>query len=351
MQLLQRRLTRASPAGVQRPISASLETSQSWPFALTIPEFVHMRPNFDLAEFSPVPSSREDIASHRLPDTFMTPSGHSGEGYVEYHVEATMRMTGEPDIVATHPVIVRSPVPAAITNFALRRWCNRAVISTYNLQPNIEELTKTQKWHKFIHSSKVPRCTTDIAIAVPTVVQLAHKTPLPILIRATLNEHGTSDSIREYNHVMTLKSADLDITTNSYIVAAGTFSRKEESFSQVFQTCLGRANLEQLEHPITVPIGSDGSILDLGALLQLQLMPDGIYSAGKRLTPGGRSYLHPDFTIYNISASHTFSWRFVFDIAGKVFSKKFSFATTVIAPSLNEEEQLPRYEASAPDAK
>lgn len=332
-------------------ISAPLDTSESWPFALTIPEFVHMRPDGDLAEFNLLPNSPQGIASHRLPDTFMSPGGHSGEGYIEYYLEATMRMTGESDIVVTHPVIVRSPVPHAISDFVVKRWCNREAISTYNLQPNIQELTKTQKWYKFVHSSKVPRCTTDIFVAVPTVVQLGHNTPLPIQLRAGLNEPGTSDAIKEYNHVMTLKSADLDIIAASTVVAAGTFSRKQDDYAETFQTCLGRINLGQLEEPITVPIGFDNTTIDVGALLQLQLMPDGLYSAGKKLTPFKMSYLQPDFTTFNISLSHIFTWNFVFEIAGKVFSKKFSFRTTIVAPALHAEEPLPRYEAPPYEAK
>lgn len=67
-------------------IARDLESSESWPFNLTLPEFVHMQPDTELMKCGLLAASAADFALHRVPDTFgismWFPSGL--EGFIEY---------------------------------------------------------------------------------------------------------------------------------------------------------------------------------------------------------------------------------------------------------------------------
>lgn len=329
-------------------IAAELESSESWPFALTIPESVHMRPDTELMKCGLLPASTEDFALHRLPDTFEAPMSMGfmdrGEGYIEYYIEARMQMTGEPDTVATHPVIVRSAAHHEVSDFSVRQWEGRFVVATYNLQPNIQELTLSQKWRKFSHSSKLPKFTGNMTIQVPTEIQLCHKTSLPIKLSAVPLDFNTSNAIKEYDQTLVLKGMELEISIDSVIAAPSSWRTLREEDSLKLHMCLNEGHFEQLERPILVPIGTNETPVDVGAIFQLHLMPNGLYSAGNKLKTSTIARLQPDFITFNIGLSHSFTWRFVFDLAGEEFSKRFTKRTRIVAAALQDEEP-PSYEA------
>ena len=327
-------------------IAADLDSSESWPFALTIPESVHMRPDTEMMRCGLLPAIAEDFALHRLPDTFKVPMGFpSGtEGYIEYYIEAKMQMTGESDVVATHPIIVRSQAPHELSDFSVKQWEGRFVIATYNLQPNIQELTLSQKWRKFSHSSKLPRFTGNMVIQVPTVIQLCHKATLPIMLSAVPLDSNTSDAIKEYDQTLVLKGIELEISIDSVVAALSSWRTLRDQGSAKHLTRLNEEHFERLERPILVPIGADQSPVDVGTIFQLHLKPNGLYSAGTKVKTPTVARLQPDFTTFNIGHSHSFTWRFFFDLAGEEFSKRFTKRTKIVAAAAQDEE-LPAYEA------
>lgn len=143
---------------------------------------------------------------------------------------------------------------------------------------------------------------------------------------------------------MILKEVELEISIDSVIAAPSSWRTLRGEESTRHCTRLTEEHFEQLERPVLIPIGGDQSPVDVGAIFQLHLMPNGLYSAGKKLKTLTVARLQPDFTTFNIGLSHSFTWRFVFDLAGDEFSKRFTKRTRIVAAALHDEE-LPSYEA------
>lgn len=333
------------------PVDISAETREAgfWPFALTLPKYTHMKNHQGLDEYSFVPVTAQDIATHVLPDTCHSQgsSPDSGskysESYVEYFIEARMHMTGEDDIVATYPITVKSAAdPNPISDFRLHRHPQAHEVHTYELQPKIQELTFTQKRREFFHSSKVPEFAFNLWVTRPTVVQLASKTPLPLYIKAAAIADKVSDAVKDIPQTLTLKSLTLKVKAHTRVVAPGSSSIKNNQEDMKYEAHIGPQILERLRNPITLTMAPESDAVNIGAILQMQLYSDGLYICDRRVSASGFR-IAPAFTTYNMELTHELKWKLDFEVAGKEMDMRLQDKVTIISHAAPMEE-LPPYQ-------
>lgn len=322
--------------------------SAEWPFAIRLPELTHMSGQKQIRERTLLPVSYSGEASDPLPDTFSTTHGGGAstktDAFVEYYIEAEMKMTGESVRKATCPVMVRSKLVYPITDFQEYSVHKNFTVSSYHLQPKLTELSFSQKRRQFFHSSKVPKFGFKFGLTIPKCVQLSHKTPLPIKFAAKLIDSEISDAIQGIPQALVLKSAKLKIIISSKVNADGRV--REEYSDYPVDAGLGYIQLHQLADPITINVSDRPKSIDIGELLQLSLRRDGLYHGDRRMTPRGQPELQPTFTMYNMDIKYSFQWKFKFNIAGEEVELFFKHPVTIMPPALHEEPQglPPAYE-------
>ncbi|KAI3391095.1 hypothetical protein diail_7946 [Diaporthe ilicicola] len=232
-----------------------------WEFAIEIPR--HPSPRAVVSEMknpeaSYLPVAAESIASCPLPSSFATSGRHGNtrfEGYVEYHLEASLQQQGSGSrgrfegTTATLPVrICAPPMPYPLSDFDLARRSAGLAARSYRLVPGMEsaELTFKQKSKKFFGSSKVPTFGFTLQYDSPGVLQLGNPTPVPFRVRVVPEKNRTSEVLHGVPQVVTLSSLELMLKADTRVIAPGTWG-----------THTGDA---VVKHNVQLPVAFAGSV-------------------------------------------------------------------------------------------
>ena len=330
---------------------------QSWPFAIAIPK----GPSPPLVatghdqKYSNLSLKEDDIAKQPLPATFY----YAGEGwstkfhgYVEYYIEAELRVSGSgsPAGTATLPISVRPPsTPIPITDFDLKGRSFGGLIKTQRLVPGQEtaELSFKQKTQKFFGSSKVPEFVYSVEVDYPAVIQMGNPNPIPFRMRILPNRSRTTDIISDVHQTVTLTKLMMEIKANTAVLCQGTFTSHDADKTVKHSLSLQQA-LISLGGPITIPSGPDAEAIDIGALLDLRLDARRAYAMGKPLL-AFQSQLAPSFTTYNIKHSHRLKWEAIMTVAGETMEVSAEYPVSLLAPS--EEQEIEANNALSPEEK
>ncbi|ROW13594.1 hypothetical protein VPNG_04603 [Cytospora leucostoma] len=207
-----------------------------WEFAINVP----LTPSpLAIRAHNPKPESSflsliaNDIASYPLPSSFATEGRklHTRfEGYVEYHLEASLLQQGshhEKAITATLPIQLRTPsMPYPLVNFDLQQHAWPCTVSAYRLVPGMEnaELSFKQKSQQFFRSSKVPKFAFTVWTSCPGVIQLGNPTPIPFLVRIVPDKKRTSEVLHDVPETARVNALDFVIKADTTVIAPGTFT-------------------------------------------------------------------------------------------------------------------------------
>lgn len=268
--------------------------------------------------------------------------GKTGEGYVEYHLEAQICDSHKAATTSILPIHIRSRAsPSPITDFSLVTGTPmQAYVSSQRLLPGMEDMKLTfgQKTKKLFRSSSVPQYHFALHIEMPSVLQLGSPNVFPFLIRAVPNWSRTSEPIHNIAQTLIVKEFRLRVESFTKIIAPGAFSNYEveddtsytvvhyrrtgSSKSQVWppEGALPAYSQAPEEKPkaakeeeappsaddLIVPLSTENQSLDLGKALSLRLT-----SATNRLP------LNACFSTYNIYHAHNLRWNIVISIAGE----------------------------------
>ncbi|KAH8883135.1 hypothetical protein GQ53DRAFT_584156, partial [Thozetella sp. PMI_491] len=300
----------------------------SWPFSITIPTHANPRsvrsgngPDNSYLSIEP-----NDIANHQLPSTFAASYygfGPDFEGYVEYYLEAELRLEGHSHVdKATYPIFFRAPSTLTpISNFERRSAVANATVSSLHMVPGMEaaELSFKQKAQTFFGSTKIPNFSFTSEFSSPTMIQLGHPLPVPFLLRVKPRPDQTSDIIRDVLQTVYLESMRMEIKSRTDVMTPSHGFSSNHTTTHVEDTDLAFAsffNRLKARGPIVVPQGADADFLNIGEHLELQIFADKVKVLGQVVTKFlGVKKLYPNFKTYNIKHSHFIEWEVILKIA------------------------------------
>ncbi|KAF5593499.1 uncharacterized protein FSUBG_9801 [Fusarium subglutinans] len=306
---------------------------QTWPFAITLPK--HVDPKY-------LQGGRQDqsflslgATDHVLPSTYSLRSVGETEGFVEYSVKATLRVTGKGHINMTEAVlpfnvINLSPDPP-IADFGLKGSRSRQTMSSYRLVPGMEDvkLSFSQKMKQSFSTSSVPEFVYNLLVDVPTVIQLENPTPIPFKLRVVPDLNATSEIIKEIPQKVKLSSVSMRIVSSTEVICEGTlFSQTNEKREEIDLRL--ESAMSRIQGDIYIPCTDEGPPLDIGALLGLRLEQ---LRPGSPHRPSSLTKLNPTFTTYNIRLSHRLTWKVIGEIAGERFSALGAVQLKILMPS------------------
>jgi hypothetical protein len=326
---------------------------QIWPFAITLPKYVdprYLQGGGQDESFLPL-----GAADHILPSTYTLRSLGNTEGFIEYFLKATMRITGQGHInmveaVLPFKVTNLSPDPP-IAEFGLKGSRSRQSMSSYRLVPGMEyaKLSFSQKMKQSFSTSSVPEFVYNLLVDVPTVIQLDNPTPIPFKLRVVPDLNGTSEIIRDIPQKVKLTSVSIRIASSTEVICEGTLYPHTKEKREEIDLCLMSA-ISRIKGDIYIPCTDEWPPLDIGDMIDLRL---GQLRPGFPHRPGG-GYLpfDPSFTTYNIRHSHRLTWEVRGEIAGERFSALGAVPLKLLMPSdergrLGEKDSVQRAETEA----
>lgn len=307
------------------------DESLTWPFEVPIPTAA--APSVLLGhckEESFLPLSKENVAYQPLPGTFLSSRvgwNTSSEGFVEYYLQAELRFSrgGSFDTRnATNPIVLRQPPPPPLFDYDVLHRKLRQSVKSQRLLPGMEDadLSFKQKTQKLFGSSKVPEFHFTVDTSFPRRVQLGNTSPIPFIIGITPDLERISDSIQDVVQTIQLNWLRLKVKSTTMVIAPGNFSpTMPHTDDHSFDFHLGLERIfDRLDHPVAFTTGKGNEPINLGAMLQLVLRPDGLYAQGMRVAPV--SGIEPDFITYNIRRSNALSWEICLSLAGETLTMK-----------------------------
>ncbi|KAM0355037.1 hypothetical protein ACHAPU_000887 [Fusarium lateritium] len=309
---------------------------QAWPFAITLPKYVD--PKYVQGQNQKESYLPLGKADHVLPSTFTLMSNGSTEGFVEYFLKATLRLTGQgktkwPE--ATLPFKVRSlssDPPRA--GFGLKGSKSWKCVTSYRLIPGMEEakLSFSQKMKQSFSTSSVPEFQFHILVDVPTIIQLDNPNPIPFRLQVVPDWDKTSEIIKDVPQQVKLTFVDIRIPISTEVKCDGTWSSHEKVKREEVNLCI-MDDLFKHTKDLYIPCSDESSPLDIGELIDLRLgqLGPGNGPSGYRFTPS--------FTTYNIHHSHRLNWSIKGLVAGDHFGASGTVGLTLLMPT-DEREHM-----------
>ncbi|KAH8897204.1 hypothetical protein GQ53DRAFT_837890 [Thozetella sp. PMI_491] len=332
-----------------------------WSFAIAIPEHANSRSVAmnNVQEHTYLSLKPEDIATHPLPATFLLRSdgwGTDYEGFVEYWLEAEMLVEGEKNqsVTAVLPITLETrSTLTPVANFALKLRTYSAAVSTQRMIPGMEDadLTFKQKAQKFFGSSKVPHFHWKTNVQLPSVIQLEHPDPIPILIRAKPSPDLSSDIIRDVSQVITIESMALQLKCYSTVMCPGNWSTVPHTEEQHSEHDLGLQSVLlalKRQGPVVVPQSADGEYLNLGEHMELKLDARSVYAFGQPTRKFALAPLQPSFKTYNIRRSYKLKWNIGLAVAGETHTVRGEQEVQILGPSEEQQTAKNRAEGKQP---
>ena len=313
------------------------DKSLSWPFSFEIP--------IQRAE----PSKRPYISKHGFPPPVGLPgsffsSGQSiglfSEGSIRYTLDARMHYKrGDSHIIhrANYPITLRHLAgnfdPSQLRSLDTRISPDFKVQSQ-RLQPGMEtsELSFKQKTLKLVGSSKVPEFHYNLIVSAPSVIQLDHPEPFPLILAVKSLREKTSPSIREVPRIVHIDSISAALLFKTAVLAPGHLgdSPRGDPHERSHDLGLGRV-FQDLGAPLAICIEKGSGSIDLGNAIQLVLHSNGL-SAGKRdLCSWVATTIYPDFDSYSIRHTHSLELKIRMSVAGESHTFKARTPLKVIA--------------------
>lgn len=309
----------------------------SWPFSFEIP--------IQRAE----PPKRPYISKHGFPPPVGLPGsffssgqsiGLSAEGSIRYTLDARIHYKrGVSHIIhrANCPIILRHLAgnfdPSQLRGLDTRISPDLKVQSQ-RLQPGMEtsELSFKQKTLKLVGSSKVPEFHYNLIVSAPSVIQLDHPEPFPLILAIKSLREKTSPSIREVPQTVHIDSISATLLFETVILAPGHLGDSPRGDHQERSHDLGLGKVFQdLGTPLTICTEKGGGSIDVGNAIQLVLHSNGL-SAGKRdLCSWIATTIYPDLDSCSIRHTHFLELKIRVSVAGESRAFKTRTPLKIIA--------------------
>lgn len=319
----------------------------SWPFEITIPtQPPPALARTDAQSFLPL----GNIADHPLPGSFYSERrsfGKSSEGFVEYYLESELRYSfGNKH--ETNQAITLLSLEHCFTgmpSLAVRISTFRRTVQTQRLLPGMEhaKLTFKQKTQKLFKTSKVPSFVYSIELHSPSAITLAGPSPIPLMVQFSSNDVVVDNSsIPDIKPDIRLNWVQMTIKSTTTVAAPGKFiASNTHSDSHSCDYPLGlQAAISRLEKPIVFRSTQDTNGVDIGAVLQLVLHPNGLYAGNRRLS--SVPTISPSFVTYNIKHEHTLKWELSLTVAEETQEMKATVPIKILPPTRGD-VSLPGY--------
>lgn len=313
------------------------DKSLSWPFSFEIP--------IQRAE----PPKRPYISKHGfpppvgLPGSFFSSSGSIGlssEGSIRYTLDARIHYKRR----GSH-IIHRANCPIILRHFAgnfdpsqLRSLDTRISpdlkVQSQRLQPGMEasELSFKQKTLKLVGSSKVPQFHYNLVVSAPSVIQLDHPEPFPLILAIKSQREKTSSSIREVPQTIHVDSISAALLFKTAVLAPTLFGDLPRCDYQErsHDLSLGKV-FRDLGAPLAICTDKGSGSIDVGNTFQLVLHSNGL-SAGKRdLCSWVMTTIYPDFDSYSIRHTHFLELKIRVSVAAESHTFKTRTPLKIIA--------------------
>ncbi|CAL5868292.1 uncharacterized protein PFLUO_LOCUS2516 [Penicillium psychrofluorescens] len=337
----------------QGPIHIPPNSSENdrWPFAIALPKHPDLaslkRNNEDERSYLTL----SDASSQGLPPTFYVRAHSVGrvvEGYVEYHLEATLlgsgkKNSGKQGNQATQPLCVR-PIssPNPITDFDTKHHSEfRQRIVSQRLVLGVDsKIPVGQRIKKMLGSSQIPGYSFSLQLDFATILQIGNPSTIPLRLQVKTMWEDTSEILRKKPQMIVVKQFTLTLLstthytskrlrpdelkdTSSLILADYTRKQVHKEAYNASPTPSGvKADVPPSVDTLFVPQDNASPPIDLGIALGIQ-------------TPMSckGAEIYPTFTTYNIKNEHHLEWKLDLSIAGEIAKYEGKQPVTVIGPS------------------
>ncbi|KAJ5811526.1 hypothetical protein N7474_007827 [Penicillium riverlandense] len=321
-----------------------------WPFAIALPKHPNLaslkRNNEDERSYL----SLSDVSSQGLPPTFYVRAHSLGrvvEGYVEYHLEATLLSSGKKNSgkqdQATQPLCVRpisSPIP--ITDFDPKHRSEfKQRIVSQRLVPGMDsKIPVGQRIKKILGSSQIPAYSFSLQLDFAAILQIGNPNTIPLRLRVKPMWEDTSEILRKKPQMIIVKQFTLTLLstthytskrlrpdelqdTSSLILANYTWRKgPKEAYKANATPPKDQADAPPSADTLFVPQDNTSPPIDLGIALGIQTP---MSSKGAEI--------YPTFTTYNIKNEHHLEWKLAISIAGEIAKYEGKQPVTVMGPS------------------
>ncbi|KAJ3174014.1 hypothetical protein HDU87_007229 [Geranomyces variabilis] len=317
------------------PIHVPIEgPPREWTFAVSIPE--HVSPatvtpgsSGNKQDRSYLSLSPQNVAQQPLPPTFHF-DNNSGflvgwaEGYVEYWLEAALRSKGNIQGYSSHqatlPItLLAQPPPTPVCDFGMQvlsRTRGQAIPVIFKSPAFLEPQPKSGfQFRKLFQLTPTPQLHVTAIINVPSVIQLEHTRPVPILMRLEICREYTHESLGSNPPPVILGLSHTDHATHTT-----------------------RLDINKLQPNIQIIVPYAPEELNLADHIPFTLRSRDILAltdppAAHRFAPSEVLTVYPDFTTYNIRHTHRADWTFAFAAGGKTVQLSVEMPLTILPPS------------------
>ena len=277
------------------------------------------------AEHSLISLKPEHVSSQPLPSSF----GLGPNVYIEYHIEASLLTQGYKPVIATRPLTLHCLGPATVVpdpglTISTRPVCLKSL--SLHLGKGGAIWTLKQKAKQLLDTTSIPRFSCFIRLSAPSVIQLNHPTPIPLLLQALPAPRDTSEDIHDVSTEIFLRSLSMEIEAHTHILCPvrSQFSSKERratsDHTQRVKICFDKW-LDELKGSgnIAIPYGENTECLDIGEHLNLKMDRQWVYVFGQKAQQIGAGDwgLEPTFTTYNIRRTYQMWWTATVSILGE----------------------------------
>ncbi|KAJ5815664.1 hypothetical protein N7474_007441 [Penicillium riverlandense] len=349
-----------------QPLDIQSDSSgASWPFAITIPEY--MDPKAIAAsdikqKQSFLPLSPDTVAAQATPSSFHEPSkGNKAiEGFVEYYLQAKFQFVTQRKTffsrqykTESHEAIMPLRVEhfstgPPMTDFPLKRYTTSKRISSQRLIPGMEDnrLSLSQKAQRFLGSSKIPRLMFEIHFDVPTVLQLDNDNPVPLNICLEPIWKSTSDIVREAPPNFTVEYLVVRIKpTTELPMRTQTFTVVRKPMDVITEDRVASLDTKIQLSLVAEDTGKNPETVDIGKLVNFNWSRAAIRKISTG--PNGRK-LYPSFITYNIAHRHWLSWELHGVVAGEKVKLDGTHTVKLLPPSSSKQSTSTQLDEAPP---
>ncbi|CAL5875197.1 uncharacterized protein PFLUO_LOCUS9501 [Penicillium psychrofluorescens] len=348
-----------------QPLDIQSDSSgASWPFAITIPEYLDPQAiaTSDIKQKrSFLELSSDAVAAQAIPSSFQAGNKTIG-GFVEYYLQAKFQFVTQRKAFfsrqyttecheAIMPLRVEyfSPGPPMM-DFPLKRYTTSKQISSQRLIPGMEDtkLSLSQKTQQFLGSSKVPRLMLKFHFDVPTVLQLDNENPVPLNVGLEPIWNSTSDIIREVPQNFTIEYLVVRIKpTTELPMKTERFTVARKAIDVIAEDTVASLDAKiQVPLVVAVDTNKNPETVDIGKIVNFTLSRAAIR---KIATQRHGTKLYPSFTTYNISHQYQLSWELHGVMAGEKIKLDGTHYVKLLPPSSSTQNQ-PAELSEAPPA-
>jgi hypothetical protein len=300
-----------------------------WQFALATP--THVSPAVGVDRFQGyLPADPLSASVQPLPPSFEIARGCSNTASIEYYLEVRMLVTNGGVMYETHrvtvPLLIRSLHPGLpLRSFQMSFLLWPGHVGSQCLVPGMTEadLSATQKFKKFLHTSSVPQFHFYLEVGLPTHVQLDGVCSTPFNLRVVPDWPKTTEGIRNISQMVHLAGVELELASRTEVLHDQDGGPHDDVIVNAVGFSMNQA-LGVVRKEIRLPCHPSSQPLNIGDLTKLRFQSQALPTT------------YPSLETYNIRYRHRLVWKITLRIVGEDRKIRGDTPVVILPPSFGQ---------------